>query len=156
MLSNAQAIAAVSAWVADTLPEVAGSMYEYPPTGKSKALPDCVVELTTEGPARDDDQFPVGQLQQAGVYVWRIGLSLMVDAGVADEDAEAAQAVLYDFGERLKRALFADETLGARVPMASPWAFEVDYSSPMVQYADGTRGREVAVGLAVGELLHEE
>lgn len=155
-MTNEETIDAVLAWVSETVPEIGANVYAVVPPGKSKALPDCVAELASEGAAREDEDFPFGGLQQVGIYVWSVGLSIMVDAGQGDAGADTAQRALEGFVEALKTALFGDYTLGARVQMASALAFGADYTNPLVEYEDGTRGREVTLSMKIGELLEVE
>ncbi len=154
-MTNEQAIDAVLAWVAATVPEIGARIYDYVPAGKDKGLPDCACELQSEGFALADDAFPIN-VQQAGLYIWRFSLSIMADAGIEEAQAKAAQDFLYSAGERLRKAIAKDHTLGARVPFSSPWAFSADYSAPMVEWEDGTRGRGAEITLAVAELLADE
>lgn len=147
-MTNEQVIDAVLAWVAAVLPDVATSTYDYVPAGKPKALPDCIASLEAERVARADARFQIFALQQVAVRVSELELSLMVDNGTEEADGAAAAATLREYVEALTLSILNDCTLGGRVDAASP-EIEADYTRPFVQYADGVRGREVRVGIAV-------
>lgn len=141
-------VAAVIAWVRDTITELEGA-YEYVPAGKTQALPDVVGDVGTIEVAVDDQRFPFASIQQRYIAIFSISLSFMVDNG----DAEAAAALLRDMARRLSASLLSTGgTLGGRVPMVSP-TFSFDFTRPYVRYEDGTKGREMTMDLAVGELV---
>lgn len=151
-MNEQDAAVAVRDWVLATLPELAAARHYL--TAEKSELPDVMADVAHKRLVRGpDERFPFAQLQQAGVRVFDCELSLMVESsgGTADQ-AETEQ--LRDFGARLEASLLSDATLGGRVQMASPLA-EFDYSSPFVEWADGTRGRQLVVTLAVGELVPE-
>ena len=152
-MNGNEATAAVEAWIRAVLPELEDRTYPYVPTGKSKALPDAVIDVGREDVVRDDEDFTILRLQQvAAVRIFRMGVSIMVEAGTTDADAGAAQTTLRSFIDRLLSGILQDDTLGARVDQASPFV-EVDYTPPFVEYEDGTRGREVTLNFAIGEAL---
>lgn len=154
-MNEGQIVNAVVAWVAEIIPEVAPNTYNHVPTGKVKGLPDVAVDILTNEVKLDDPEFRLISLQQVAVDVRLLALSFMVEAGVDEAGAEAATDLLRTFVDRVKAGLLADHTLGRRVPLASPFMV-VDYEPAFVEYADGTRGREVTVQVRVGEPLHME
>lgn len=154
-MTEGQVVNAVVAWVADIIPEVAPNTYNHIPTGKVKGLPDVAVEILTTEVKLDDPEFGLFALQQVAVDIRGLALSFMVEAGIDEADAEAATDQLRTFVDRVKAGLLADHTLGNRVPAASPFML-VDYEPAFVEYADGTRGREVTVQMRVGEPLQME
>lgn len=153
-MTSEEAVQAVLDWIAQVVPEVAESRYDYLPLEKPLALPDVVAELGNERVAIDDPAFPFSRIQQAQLRVWTIGASFMVNAGESAGEAQAATRELRDMAERLVQGVLADATLGERVQMASPLV-GIDYTPAFVQYGGGTRGREMTLELSVGELIQE-
>lgn len=142
-------VQALKTWVEATLPELT-SVYDHVPALKPTGLPDAVVEVSTSG-VRDaaDTRFRYwGALQQRDVYFVEAAVSFMVD----NSDTEAAAATLRRYESTLLASVLQDATLGSRVPFASPFV-EFDFTSPFVEYADGTRGREMSMTIAVGDLV---
>jgi hypothetical protein len=95
--------------------------------------------------------FPKAQIEQALLMVYTMQLSFMVDNG----DPQAAARLLRDLSDRLLDAALDDGTLGGRVPFVSP-SISFDFSTPYVEYEDGTFGREMTMSLSVGGLVQEE
>lgn len=152
-MTNEEMVDAVLAWVAETLPVVGTSTYDYVPAGKDKEFPDCIGSLEFERIVREDSRFPLAQLQQiAALRVFEMELSLGVALGVTEADHAAAAAELRALVEALTVALCDDHTMGGRVFAASP-EIEADYSRPVVQYGDSTKAREVVVQLATADPL---
>lgn len=151
-MTNEEIINATLEWVAAVIPAVAGSTYNHVPPGKGKALPDVVGDLGEEAIVREHDEFLLGGLQQVALRVFRLGYSFMVEAGTTAAQAQTAAETLRAYAELLIGSALADHTLGGRVPFASPF-LEFDYTSPFVEYEDGTRGREMNMQLTVAEPL---
>lgn len=152
-MNEQQVAQAVRDWAKAVLPELKASRHYL--SAQKTELPDVQADVARKRLVRGpDERFPFAQLQQAGLRIFDCELSLMVErdeeAGVQADQRETEQ--LRDFGDRLEASLLADATLGDRVQMASPLA-EFDYSSPFVEWADGTRGRQLVVTLAVAELV---
>jgi len=138
---------AVLAWVEEAIPELEAS-YDHVPSGKG-ALPDVIVEATRTGiEMGGGERFACWQLQQRAIYFVECSVSFMVD----NSDTKAAASLLHSIEERLVAGVLADATLGSRVPFASPLV-EFDFTTPFVEYEDGTRGREMTMTLAVGDLV---
>lgn len=140
-------------WAQAVLPELKAARHYL--SAEKTELPDAMAEVLQKRIVRGpDERFPFAQLQQAGLRVYECELSLMVErdeqGGIEADQRETEQ--LRDFGARIEDSLLGDATLGNRVQMASPLA-EFDYASPFVQWADGTRGRQMVVTLAVAELV---
>lgn len=152
MMSNEEAIEALLEWVEATVTDVAGKTYKHEPASKTADLPDCVAVLEREGITLDDPEFPIFQMQQVVFRRFDLALSFMVEAGVDPDAAEAAQVTLRSYAEALTLGVLADETLGARVPAASP-AVEFDYTPPFLRYDDGTIGRNMTMSIAIGTPL---
>jgi hypothetical protein len=152
---NDEVIAAVAEWVGAVVPAIGARTYDYEPASKPKGLPDCAVTLTTEGILREaPDEFPEMRVQQLGVYVWRLGCSVMVESGVTEDDARAATLAHRAYARALFDALRQDPFLGGRLEdnaHASVWSLEFDYEGPLTEYEDGTLGREMTFTLAVAE-----
>ena len=130
------------------LPELVAT-YDHVPSYKPGGLPDVVVEAARTG--LDDiaaTRFRFWRIQQRSVYYVEASLSFMVD----NADTAAAAAQLRDFEARLFASVIGDATLGGRVPIASP-VVEFDFTSPFVEYEDGTKGREMTMTIAVGDLV---
>lgn len=149
-MTHDELMAALSAWVEETLDEIE-HVYPFVPARKPEKLPDCVIEVAfdrTEAAATDSDSY-VAQLQQTYVRFRECRLSFMVD----NANPEAAARQLGDFSDRLIAAIAQDGTLGGRVPFVSR-EIEFDNTSPFVEYTtDGTKGRETVLTINVGENL---
>jgi len=143
---------AVEAWVVATLPALQESRHFL--SGQKTLLPDVMVDVAEKRIATGDERFPFAQIQQAWLRVFELDLLFMVEhhGGEADKDE---QEELRAYGRDLEGSLLEDATLGDRVQMASPNAI-FNYRLPFVQYADGTRGRQLSVNLAVAELAPVE
>lgn len=154
-MTETELVQAILAWVVEHVPEVDGSTYDYMPAGKAKGLPDVAAEIVSTEIAQRDPDFPLGDIQQVALKIRRLGLSFMVASGVDEAGSRAATLELRTFVDRLSGALIDDHTLGGRVQLASPYLI-VDYQPAFVEYADGTRGRQMTAQLAVAELLSPE
>ena len=147
-MNSEQAVQRLKEWIAEVLPELL-AIYDHVPAMKPGGLPDCVVESARTG--LDDlaaTRFRFWRIQQRNVYYVEASISFMVD----NADTEAAAAQLRDFESRLLRSVLEDATLGGRVPIASP-IVEFDFTAPFVEYEDGTKGREMTMTIAVGDLV---
>lgn len=146
------AVNAVAAWAQDVLGDDLKWAYPYVPAGKSESLPDLVVEVTRSVITLDGEAlFREWRLQQRMVEIHEVMLAFMV----GNDDPMAAAVVLRSFGERLQAAWLRSATLGGRVPMRSPFC-EFDYTTPFVEYEDGTKGREMTMSVAVGDLVEAD
>lgn len=154
-MTEGAVVEAVVAWIAEVVPAVAANTYTYLPAGKAKGLPDVAVDIVTSEIVREDPDFQMMALQQVVLQVRRLALSFMVESGVTEEQAKAATDTLRSFFDALVAGVLADHTLGGRVALASPF-LTVDYEPAFVEYADGTRGREMTVQLAVAEPLQTD
>lgn len=170
-MTKEEAIAAVLEWAQAVAPDVADRGYDYVPASKPKGLPDVVCELQTEAVVREDPDFGalVDTQQVAALRVWDLELSVMAgakprepaddealdDDQLVDEAHQAASKQLRAIAQQLGDALLADETLGGRVQLASPFCI-FDFTRPFVEYQDGTRGREMRMALKVAEPLFAE
>ena len=143
---------AVEAWVNEVLPQLAASRHFL--SGQKTQLPDVLVDVAEKRLVLGDDRFPFAQIQQAWLRVFELELLFMVEhhGGSADQDE---QEELRLYGASLEGSLMENATLGDRVQMASPNAI-FNYRLPFVQYADGTRGRQLVVNMAVAELAPVE
>lgn len=140
----------VVAWCKATLTELEGD-YAFIPAGKTKSLPDVVADVGTIETTVDDPRFPFQSIQQRFLAVYAVSLSIMVD----NTDEEAAADLLRDMAQRLATSLLrTGGNLGGRVPFVSPF-FTFDFTRPFVRYQDGTKGRELTMDVAVGELVEE-
>jgi hypothetical protein len=138
----------VADWAQEVLPELVGAYVELPGE-KNLGLPDVIVEIQRSGVREGGgDAFRRWSIQQALLYVADMELSFMVD----NSDYSAAAAQLRDFEARLLTSVMSDQTLGGRVPFVSPLV-EFDFTGPYVEYEDGTKGREMRMTLAVGDLV---
>lgn len=141
-------------WAQGVLPELTSARHYL--SAEKTTLPDVMAEVVRKRIVRSEEAFGASAIQQAGVRVFDCELSFMVEkaaeGGLEADQLETEQ--LRDFGARLEASLLSDGTLGGRVQMASPLA-EFDYSSPFVEWADGTRGRQMVLTLSVGELAPE-
>lgn len=141
-------IPAVAAWVAETVPELT-TVYELATASKPEGLPDAVLTpLGSSVVLVNDVRFAMWDLQQRQVYAAELEVSFMVD----NSDQGAAQEALTSMEGRLLLSALQDPTLGGRVPFCSP-AISFDLRSPLVEYEDGTLGREMTMTLAVGDLV---
>jgi hypothetical protein len=151
MISSEDLTERLVEWAREVLPELNGG-YAYLPSSKEQALPDVVVDITrTYIDADAADGFAEIRIQQRAVRVWEVEMSFMVD----NSDPEQASATLRSWYDRLLDGWLASRTLGGRVPFTSPYP-SIDSSSPFVEYEDGTKGREITMQVAVGDLVEAD
>jgi len=147
-MTSEDAITKIVEWAQEVVPELVAA-YAHVPTVKSEGLPDLVAELRSTGVGMGGtDRFRFWDIQQRAIYFVEADLSFMVD----NSDQQAAAQQLREFENRLLMGVMGDPTLGKRVPFCSPLV-EFDFTSPFVEYEDGTRGREMTMTLAVGDLV---
>ena len=147
-MTSQEAATSLCAWAKAVVPELVAA-YDHVPAAKSEGLPDLVVEVQRTGVEMGgSDRFRFWDIQQRAIYFIEAELSFMV----ANADPEAAATMLRDLENRLLMAVMTDATLGHRVPFASPLV-SFDFTSPFVEYADGTRGREMTMTIAVGDVV---
>lgn len=145
-MSTPEQTAALVAWAREVLPALNGG---YGHLIESKgALPDVVVELLSTEVTVVEDRFPYSQIQQRWIRSWDYEFSFMV----SNDDTATAAATLEVWSDTLLTASSSDVTLGGRVGFISPF-ISFDFTPPFVEYPDGTRGREMRMLLAVGELI---
>ena len=150
-MTSEEAVAGTLAWARAVIPELIAA-YDHVPTVKSDGLPDLVVELQRSGvDMGGSDRFRFWDVQQRAIYFCEMELSFMVD----NTDTDAAATQLRGFENRLLMAVMGDPTLGNHVPFASP-LIEFDFTGPFVEYEDGTRGREMTMTIAVGDLVESK
>jgi hypothetical protein len=142
-------------WSRATLPELVAGVH-YLSAGKTR-LPDVSVDVAEKRIARDDERFPYRQLQQTTIRVFECEAVFVVESeagpGAPAPEADKRETEqLRDFGARLEASILNDATLGERVQMASE-LITFDYRLPFVEYADGTRGRQMTLNMAVAELV---
>lgn len=145
---------AVIAWIREVVPALE-SGYDFDTPGKTGPLPDVVCECTQEGYDEQGIFGPVARVQQAGrVYAYVLEASVMASLGeLGDTEAHRTAAhQLREWATDLKNAIRQDGTLGGRVQLTSRQLI-IRYRPGFVEYEDGTRGREMRLELAVGELL---
>lgn len=142
-MSSNDVVQAVVQWANAAVPQLEGS-YTYTPTGKTERLPDVVADTGTIEHVYEDPRFPMLAAQQVLLAVHSVGLSIMVENSMPQVAAEQ----LRDWADALSASLLDDGTLGGRVPMCSP-IHSFDFTRPFVEYADGTRGRELTMELTV-------
>jgi hypothetical protein len=145
-LSTATQTGGLVTWAREVLPALNGG-YAYLIESKG-SLPDVVVELLSTEVALADDRFPYSQIQQRYIRTWDYEFSFMVN----NDDTALAAGTLEDWSDTLLTAASSDVTLGGRVGFISPF-ISFDFTPPFVEYPDGTRGREMRMLLAVGELV---
>jgi hypothetical protein len=138
-----QAVDALLAWVDDTLPDIIGT-YDHVPAFKNQSLPDCVCEMLVIESTPESPDFPMNAIEQVHLLIYRCALSFMVD----NATPASAAATLRSFADTLGAEVLKDATLGDRVEMASS-NFTFDFVPALVQYEDGTRGRELTMNIAV-------
>jgi hypothetical protein len=144
------AVQAVAEWVRETVPEIVHA-YTYAPEFKDAALPDAVVELLESSIDDKAEGLGLFDIQQGWFDLYRIGVSFMVDGS----DPEYASETLRGFESRLKDEAVKDGTLGGRVGFRSPY-IRFDFTPPLVEYEDGTRGREMTLEIVVGDYVVED
>jgi hypothetical protein len=138
-------------WAIDTLPDLKGT-YDHDPDSKTQPLPDLAVSVASEETRASDPTLglPLADLgiEQATLHSLRASLLLMVDP----EDAGVATEQLQDFVRDLREAVKADQTLGGRVFLASPY-IQASYEPPFVEFDDGTSGRAATFSIVITELI---
>lgn len=147
-MSQQEIAEGVAAWVVDVCDPAVATSYAYVPEAKPGPMPDVVIDILARKSAVDDPLFPMWQIQQKWIRVWTVEASIMVD----NSDRAAAAEQLNDYVDQLEAEAMKDGSLGGRVQMISPF-FSFDLSHPFVEWGDGTRGREMSMTLAVGELM---
>lgn len=147
-----EAVTALSAWLPTVAPELTDKVYNHVPGPKPLGLPDCVIEVARTGIEEvGSTRFRFWDIQQKWVYFVEVSLSFMVD----NADTDAAATYLRDLENRLLMGILANPTLDGGVPFASP-AVSFDFTAPFVEYEDGTKGREMTMTLAVGDLVEAQ
>jgi hypothetical protein len=146
-MTATEAVQAVVGWIAEVCS--IDSTYDYLTGEKSKELPDIMGDLDGRRFAFEDQTlFPGFSIQQAGLDIFTVNVSMLVDNG--DEGAAAAE--LRGYTDLLAVSLRDDVTLSGRVRMASP-VVTFDLARPFVEYQDGTVGREMTMQMSVAELV---
>jgi hypothetical protein len=143
-------VQATGDWLLEMNPELVHA-YPYSPMQKEADLPDVVVEVETSDVRLADNDFPFRDIQQALIRRWDMSASFMVE----NTNPEQAAEQLRIFADRATSSVLSDSTLGGRVPFISPF-ISFDYTPPFVEYADGTRGREMTMTISVGELVEAD
>lgn len=134
----------VLAWAQEITGITSG--YDWTATETNEPLPDIVVEVTEVESVARSTEFPFENLQQFGLVIFRIGLSVMVENQPERDAAESLRGYSNDLG----RAIIIDPTLGGRVPAASPF-FRQRFTPPFKVREDGTMGRELTMEIAVAD-----
>lgn len=165
MALNEQGVAVrVKEWLEELVPDLA-VVYPHVTAGKG-ALPDAAVDVQAKRTVPEDlEFFPFRQLQGTWLRVFPVEISVLVayepedvgldpDVATVEEQSAAIEAseqqFLRNVGAGIEESIFADTSLGDRVYMVSP-RIEIDYTAPFVEYDDGTRGRQMAVSIAICE-----
>lgn len=146
---------AVTEWVRAVLPDLAEGRSWI--TAQKTLLPDVVVDVAEKAIAVSDERFPQLDISQAALRLFEVEMALMVEKAVGDPDSEADEketVKLREFGAALEASLLTDGTLGGRVFAASPVDARFNYRLPFVEYADGTRGRQMTFSFPVAEPIH--
>lgn len=142
---------ALVAWAMDTCSELSNG-YDHDPNQIVDALPIVTASVSEEAVVASDPTLGLAiaeiGLDQAPLHVMRSTLLLMV----APEPADAADDQLKAFVAKLAASLKGDQTLGGRVPSASPY-WRAPYDPPYVEFDDGTKGRAAYFSLAIAELV---
>jgi len=148
-MTSESVLQAARTWAASVVTDVGDRHYDHIPTRKSLGLPDLVIELRRTGIAiSGGERFAAWDVQQAVIRYYELGLSFMVD----NSDTAAAATALRGYENDLTMSVLSDPSLGSRVDFVSP-LIEFDFTAPFVEYADGTRGREMSMTMSVGELV---
>jgi hypothetical protein len=144
-MTSEEVAQALLEWALEAVPSLEGG-YAYLPAQKDQQLPDVVVDVAEVEVARQLAEFPMSALQQTWLHAFRCELSFMV----SNDDPESAAQSLRAVEALTTASLMRDGTLGGRVDFISPY-FSYDFTPPFVEYADGTRGREMVMRMSVGE-----
>lgn len=151
-LTSEDAVQAIKAWLPTVAPELTDKVYDHVPGPKPLGLPDCVIEVTRTGiEETGSTRFRFWDIQQKWVYFVEVSLSFMVD----NADTQDAAGYLRDLEHRLVLGVLQNPTLDNAVPFASPLT-SFDFTAPFVEYEDGTKGREMSMTLAVGDLVEAQ
>lgn len=138
------------AWARELIPELKDG-YSYPP-GITDRLPDvsAVIGGVKDVPS-DAERFWFLQLEQAGLRIFDVEVSIMVEVEEGAKGEEAAQRALEGYAETLMGSTLAGASLGDEA-MISP-RVETDLTEPSEQRQDGTRGRAVYLKMAVAHTV---
>lgn len=161
---NEQLVAeTVRDWISDLVaeggsgdPSPFAADYAYLPVAKG-GLPDLIADTAASEYVADHPAFPkFSALQQAWLEVFEVTVSFMVE--VPEDHAEDAQRALRGYAGTVRTGLRQDTSLDGRLGAEPPYVQEAaptvraDFSDPMVEWADGTRGREARLTIFVAEL----
>jgi hypothetical protein len=142
---------AVRDWAGSTLSITHRYAYRI---GLKGSMPDVVAVVQRSRYVRSDPAFPYPELQQAWLLVFEVEVSVAVDKGDTDGDAEEVEQTLQGYGTTLRSSALADTTLGNRVTLTSP-LIDIDYSAPPAEDEGGIKARMMFVNLSVAELGEE-
>ncbi|HEY6014865.1 MAG TPA: hypothetical protein VIU37_12690 [Candidatus Limnocylindrales bacterium] len=140
---------ALAAYFEDEI-EIA-TTYGYPISNSDGPLPDAVCFCREKRLTRDPGEIAEIGLEQIWVRLFTCEVSIMVEVAEQTEAAaDAADAELRGYGAAVEDSVWADQSLGDRVPYCSP-AITCDYSTPFIRREDGVTGRLGIITLLVAE-----
>lgn len=165
-MNEAQVAEAVADWLLDILSDTElgdgmGLRASYAYVNAEKGpLPDVMADVREKriGLGADEPYFPLRQLQQTMLRTFECELSFLVETSDGAAAAASETALLRLYGATIESSAIADASLGSRLSdqaFCSP-IMRINYDSPFIQYADGTRGRQMVATLAVGEMVTED
>jgi hypothetical protein len=118
------------------------------PRSLKQSLPLVLAEVqrkTHQNLGVGESNFQQYQFQQTSVSEWTVALLILVDPA----DSWTASQVLYQMTDQLGDEISKDPTLGERVSFASE-DYEVSFTPPEFEYADGTIARAATMTMTVG------
>jgi hypothetical protein len=143
--------AALSEWASETCADL-NNAYNHDPKTISHALPIATAGVTNEAVVQSDPTLGIAiadlGIQQASLHVLRSTILLIVDETPGEEAAQQLEGFVAEMAAALK----VDETLGGRVPGASPF-WSATYEPPFIEFDDTIKGRAAYFSLVVAELI---
>lgn len=146
-IATLSVIQAVEAWAVATIPAL--NSYEEAPQELAQALPIVMAELSV-------DQVQLNTLtslteqagyQQTFLRTWTIDLTILSDPF----PEWTASRPLYGYVDALAKALRPGIKIMDNVVMSQ--FYTANFDPPEIEYADGTRARQVTITVTVGQMI---
>lgn len=140
-------IQAVESWAVATVPTL--NSYEEAPQELAKALPIVMAELSTTAVALNTLSSLTEQTgyQQTYLRTWSIDLTILSDPF----PEWTSSRPLYGYVDALGEALKPGVLLGEHTVMSQ--FYTANFDPPEIEYADGTRARQVTITVTVGQMI---
>lgn len=145
-MSSLDIVTAIEEWVDDAIPDVA--QFDFPPEELTENLPVVIAEISTDEQLNAEANLPgVGQYQQTLVRAWTVDIIILTNP----DPPQDATHELYGYLDTLSGLLRKWVRLGPNVVLSQ--FYSASYDPPEVEFADGTKARQVTVRVTVGETI---